>query len=73
MIENVYLINVFSIARKAVRRLHHSVEAICLELHDSHPINVINLPPQVAVTVNSLMKGNVIKLLGGLDFFLILS
>ncbi|XP_069150038.1 uncharacterized protein [Solanum lycopersicum] len=40
----------------AVRRLHHSVEAICLELHDSHPINVINLPPQVAVTVNSLMK-----------------
>uniref|UniRef100_A0A0V0HTR5 Putative ovule protein n=1 Tax=Solanum chacoense TaxID=4108 RepID=A0A0V0HTR5_SOLCH len=30
---------------RAVRRLHHSVEAIYLELHGSHPINVINLPP----------------------------
>ncbi|WMV16493.1 hypothetical protein MTR67_009878, partial [Solanum verrucosum] len=32
--------------------------------HSSHPITVINLPPQVVVTVHSLMKGNVIKFLG---------
>uniref|UniRef100_A0A3Q7EVI0 Uncharacterized protein n=1 Tax=Solanum lycopersicum TaxID=4081 RepID=A0A3Q7EVI0_SOLLC len=32
--------------------------------HSSHPINVINLQPQVVVTVSSLMKGSVIQFLG---------
>ena len=57
-------------AAMTVQKLELEGDCIILQklsaesFHSSHPINVINLQPQVVVTVSSLMKGSVIQFLG---------